>query len=402
MPSTHQPPTTQSASERAARGGDVASQALNEALRTSFRLLKFAMLLVIVLFLTSGIFTVSEKEQVFKLHFGQLVTHTDKDGNKIAVLEPGIHFAWPFLIDEVVRYPIKRNITVDIGDFWYVMGPDAPPITPAMALDPERGGYNITGDANILHSGWSVTYSIDDPVALCKNLTDPTELAAPASEARLGEIPKLIAALMRNAVIRTMASFAVDDAYGGKRDLLSQTVAAYLEKAIADLDADGHGIGIVINHVTLVTIEPPPQVRRDFASVTKASQARERLVSDARGYARSVLTRAKSDGQTEINMAKEYANRIVNEAQADAKYLSTLLEQYPNAPEKLSLLLEQRRLEVIQSVLAEADETFVTSLGKGKGSREVRVWVNRDPETRRENIRRKRLLKNQSNTIEGF
>jgi membrane protease subunit HflK len=391
MASPQQPPTAQSTSERAARGGDVASQALNEALRTSFRLLKLAMVLVVVLFLTSGIFTVGEQEQVFVLRFGEVVR--DSEGN--AVLGTGIHFAWPFLIDEIVRYPARRNITVDIGDFWYLMGPDVPKITPATPLHPERGGYNITGDANILHSGWTVTYSIVDPVKLCQNLSDPAELALPDADPRADAVPRLIASLMRGAVIRTMARLDVDSAYGGERDLLNAAVTREIKQSIADLEKRGCGLGILIDRVTLVAVEPPPQVRREFASVTKAAQVADRLKSEAKGYADSIITKADGEGKAEINKAEEYRSRVVNQAKADAEYIQTLLEEYPDDPGKLSLLLEQRLLEVLQSVLAEADETFVTTLGKGDSAREVRVWVNRDPATQRENVRRRRLEREQ-------
>jgi regulator of protease activity HflC (stomatin/prohibitin superfamily) len=223
--------------------GDVASQALNEALRVSFRLLKLAMVLVAVLFLTSGLFTVRQHEQAFKLRFGRLVV--DREDN--AIIGPGLHFAWPFLIDEIVRFPVQRKLKITIPDFWYIESQGLPGAKAPPGLHPDRGGYNITGDANILHTGWTVIYNINDPVRLCRHLADPAEIGVEA-----GTIDRLINTLARNAVIRTMARFNVDDAYRGRRDLLRDAVADALTNRLAQLD-----LGIRVERVILEALEPP-------------------------------------------------------------------------------------------------------------------------------------------------
>ncbi|MBM4042130.1 MAG: hypothetical protein FJ290_26840, partial [Planctomycetes bacterium] len=172
-------PQAQTVAERAARSGDVASQALNEALRVSFRLLKVAMLLVALLFLASGIFTVKQHEQAFILRFGHVVYHTDPaTGKPTPILGPGLHFAWPFLVDEVVRFPRERELDLLVSSFWYKEPPPGQKMVAPPSLDPAESGYNLTGDANILHSRWIVRYNVADPVKFCERLGDPAELAS--------------------------------------------------------------------------------------------------------------------------------------------------------------------------------------------------------------------------------
>jgi len=201
-----------------------------------------------------------------------------------------------------------------------------------------------------------------------------------------------------------MATVTIREAHSTANRPLCEAVKADMIGSLAALADAGRDIGITIRDVNLLKTGPPPQVQREFDSVTKAAQVADRLQREAETEAQDILAQATSWGEEQINLAKEYKSRLVNEAEADAKYINTLLEQYPDDPEKLSHLLEQRRLEVIQSVLEEADETFVTSLGDGDGKREVRVWVNRDPQTRRENIRRKKREseKKKPDTIEGL
>ncbi len=376
MGADHQHPRSQTPSERAALGGDVASQALNEALRVSFRILKFAMLLVIVLFLFSGVFTVGQHEQAFVLRFGRLVT--DREGK--GVLGPGLHFAWPFLVDEVVRFPVMRDLSLPLDSFWHEeqpreLGRRTPP-----GLAPDRGGYNLTGDVNILHSRWTVTYSIADPVKFFEKLGDPADLA-PGKNA--GPVKKLLRALFNSIVIRTIARYPVDDAYGGKREALS----AEVEKAlIAELDR--LDVGVRINDVILEVITPPVQTKKAFDDVTNAREERGKLVAAAEGYRAKTEREAEGEAARVVAEAMAYKTRIVAQAKADASYMASLLKQYPDDRQMLNRVLRQRLIEVLTEALSEADEVYVVAPGAG-GPQELRIYLNRDPQAMREVMKKR-------------
>src|SRR5437879_5007746 len=80
---------------------DAGAQALADALRSSFAVVKFFMVLLIIIFLGSGVFTVGPQQRAVILHFGKPVGAGTK-----ALLGPGLHFAWPPPIDEVVKVSI--------------------------------------------------------------------------------------------------------------------------------------------------------------------------------------------------------------------------------------------------------------------------------------------------------
>lgn len=372
----HYPHRPQTTSERAALSGDVASKALNEALRVSFRLLKLAMALVVILFLGSGIFTVKQHEQAFILRFGKVVEFTDPlTGTRQQTLGPGLHFAWPFLIDEVVRFPVRRDLNLPVATF----AANPPPATSTAipeTLPPDRSGYNLTGDANILHSRWVVNYSITSPVKFCEKLGDPTELAGEETSSTLR---KLLAHLTESAVIRTVARYPVDDAYRGRRDELRRDVKRALIAALESLD-----VGIQINEVILDAITPPVQTKKAFDEVTVAGEESRKLIEDARGYQKKTEAEAKGAAERIRNEAKAYATKVVAEAEADAGYMSELLKQYPGDRQKLSHFLRQRLNEVLTEVLKEADEVYLI-----KTTGEVRLWLSRDPDAVREIIKRR-------------
>ena len=168
-------PMPQTASGRAALAGDAASQALNDALRVSFLILKVAMLAVAVVFFLTGLYRVRQYEEAIVLRFGRIVTYTDDQGQRTARRGPGLHFAWPFLIDEILRFPVESVLEERIDAFWYKEREgDAPGSRVPPGIKPGDEGFTLTGDANILHSKWIVHYRVTDPVKFCEGLADPS------------------------------------------------------------------------------------------------------------------------------------------------------------------------------------------------------------------------------------
>src|SRR6188472_4294854 len=80
---------------------DAGSAALSEALRSSFAIVKVLMILLVIAFFASGIFTVGSQQKAIILRFGKPVgTGPDQ------LLGPGLHWSFPSPIDEIVRISI--------------------------------------------------------------------------------------------------------------------------------------------------------------------------------------------------------------------------------------------------------------------------------------------------------
>ena len=93
---------------------DAGTQALAEALASSFKLVKVIMILLVIVFLGSGVREISSYERGIKLSFGRPV-----GAGEGALLRPGWHWAWPYPIDEIVKIPIGQvqEVTSTVG--WY-------------------------------------------------------------------------------------------------------------------------------------------------------------------------------------------------------------------------------------------------------------------------------------------
>src|ERR1051325_9140719 len=95
---------------------DSGSQALSEALRSSFALVKFVMVVLVGIFRASGVFKVDQGTTAIFLRFGKPV-----GTGEAALLKPGLHFSLPYPIDDHVKVSIAgiQNVRSTAG--WYAV-----------------------------------------------------------------------------------------------------------------------------------------------------------------------------------------------------------------------------------------------------------------------------------------
>src|SRR6267143_7242474 len=93
---------------------DAGSQALADALRSSFAIIRVVMVILVLLFLGSGFFTVGSQEKAVILRFGKPIGVGAQ-----ALLGPGPHWAFPYPIDEVKKIPVNEVQRVSSSIGWY-------------------------------------------------------------------------------------------------------------------------------------------------------------------------------------------------------------------------------------------------------------------------------------------
>ncbi len=336
---------------------DAGSQALSDALRSSFLIVRLVMIVLVVIFLASGFFTVGPQEKAVILRFGKPVGEGEK-----ALLGPGFHFALPAPIDEVVRIPITQIQTVTSTVGWYATTPEMeamkaePP--PGPSLNPAIDGYLITGDANIIHARAALRYRITDPIRYQFDFSNASSLVVNA---------------LNEALIFSAAQYKVDD-------VLTRDVTGFRDKIYNRLLhlIDQQQLGITIEPPTVQVIPPRQEpVHSAFARVLDASIQRDKQMNESSRYELDLLGRARSSAASITNSATTERQRLVEFVAADAKRFSDFLPQYEQNPE---LYFRQMQTETLQRVLTNVQEKiFVPARADGK-SRELRIQINREPQ----------------------
>jgi modulator of FtsH protease HflK len=333
---------------------DAGSQALAEALRSSFAIVKVAMLLMVVAFFSSGFFTVGPQEKAVILRFGRPVGEGEK-----ALLNSGWHWSYPYPIDEVVKIPIRNIQTVNSTVGWYATTPEqelsGAELPPGASLNPAVDGYAITADRNIIHTRATLYYHVEDPIRFVFDFVSASNTVQNA---------------LNNALLYTAAHFKVDDVLtrdvAGFRDAVLQRVSNLTEQ---------EQLGIVIDQCEVQSI-PPRQLEDVFTRVTTARENRNKVLNEAHSYENQVLSQSGAQASSITNAAAADRARFVESITAEAKRFSDLLPKYESNP---GLFAQQTLVQMMGPMLTNVqDKIFLPQRADGK-SRELRLMLNREP-----------------------
>ena len=344
---------------------DAGTQALQEALRSSFVIVKVIMAILVACFFGSGFFTVEPEQQAIILRFGEpLGVGADQ------LLQPGAHWSIPYPVDEIIKIPIKKVFTATSTVGARAETPEeeeARDKNEHMMPQPNEplrngvDGYAITGDRNIIHVRATLRYHISDPLAF---------------ELGLLNAPALVTNALNNAILYASASFMADDALRHKVDRFKEIVMDRMNKRIA-----AQALGIKIDSLDVKSVTPR-QTRMAFNEVINAEQGQQKTILAAQGYAKRVENEAQGEAQARINAGKTDRTRLVQTIEGDANYFKNQLPYYHSNPD---LFVRQRQTVALLRVMTNAQDKFFLPNRADGQARELRLQLNREP--RKESFR---------------
>ena len=326
---------------------DARTRALTEALQSSFKVIRVIMVILAVAFLGSGITTVENNKQALHLQFGEYKE----------TLSPGLHWAWPYPIDEIVQIPVNENrtITSDVG--WRTEDEETPQAS--TQFNPTYDGYTLTGDGNVLHVKAEMNFSLDETKGD----------AIKAYELGFSDITGFLESVLDNAVYHASAGRSAIDAYTKQSDLRN-AIERRVKKTISGIDSD---LRIKINSLTLdVTV--PLDVKSAFDAFLVVQQESLTKVKKAKDDATSTMANALGQAKVIEGGGRTAANILLTSVQAEAEAFS---EQLPYYEENQGLFERRLIAETMKRVLTNAVDVFYLS------GRTPRIWLNRTPEKRK-------------------
>ncbi len=252
---------------------DAANQSLSDALRASFRVLKAIMIVLVVLFLFSGLKCIQSHEKAVVLRFGKLLT------GEGAVREPGLSVAFPFPIDETLRVSATAE-RIASDSHWLHLTPEEQelPLSRVVrggrGLHPARDGALLSGDKGLAHVKWSVVYEITDLAAFVATVSDANDETAEL----------LIETLLENAAVEVAAGFTAQEITQTRKDTFTKAVLRSLNEGLEQL-----GTGIRVTTLETPNATVPVQTRPAFTKVTKAENEKTSRIKKAEQQYNKVL-----------------------------------------------------------------------------------------------------------------
>jgi len=306
------------------------------ALRSSIRLLRWGMLALVLVYLTSGITIVSSNEVGITLRFGRPLGE---------VHPPGLLLAFPRPIDQVVLVPVKtvQELTLTswtTGEDYASVGKNS--------LHPIKEPYTLTGDANIIRARFTARFQVSDPLAYSFNTKDRESLAK---------------AVIYQCACQVLAGTSVDDALTSRRDFVAQETMRLAQIQLNKLE-----MGIQLIALEVKSITPPQYVFSAFQDVVSAQVEAKTLVEPAKAYQASAIPQAKAKAFEITQAADAKADEILSQAQGVSASFQSQLKEYQKNP---ATTRNRLYLETLESILAKARVVTVFPAGEKK----IKLWM---------------------------
>ena len=294
--------------------------------------IKWAVLILLLVWLASGFYQVQPSEQGVVLRFGAYNRTTDA----------GLHYHLPYPIESVDKVSItqERSITLGVTEAY-----DASNLAGLRnshnGSDSELNSFTeshmLTGDENIVDINLTVVWKIKNAKDYLFNMRSPDVTVRVAAQSVLREI---------------VGQSEMQPIITGDRGKVEDETKAELQKVL-----DEFGSGVEIVRVKLQKADPPKQVVDAFNEVQRAKADMERFKNEAEAYRNEVLPKARG-----LQEAQAYREAVVNKAKGDAERFISVYNAYKQGKE---ITAKRLYLETMEGVLANSRKVILDPSAKG-------------------------------------
>lgn len=273
-------------------------------------------LVLILLWLSTGIYKVNSDENAVVLYFGKFYS----------IENPGLHYHIPFPFGKVV----KKSVTiVNTEEFGFSSGNVA-------SRNLEAESLMLTGDENIVDIEFQVQWQIANVKDYVFNIADP-----------LNAIRKTAESAMREIIAKTPIASALSD---GKRKIELET------KELLQEILDNYGAGVRITLVQMRRVDPPAKVIDAFRDVQTAKADKEKEINQAQSYANDIIPRARGEAAQMQQESQAYKQEVVANAKGEAGRFLAVYQQYANAKR---VTKKRMYLETMERIYKDMDKIII-------------------------------------------
>lgn len=271
-------------------------------------LLLIGPLILLVLWVASGFYTIDAAERGVVLQFGKYSDTTT----------PGLHWvARPFQVVEIVN--VDRHRTTS-----------------------DRTTM-LTKDENIVLLAVEVQYVVSDPKAYLFNVF----LVDDERNQSNGVLYQAMRSAVREIVGRNKMDFILKE---GRAQFEQDT------HDLLQLIMNGYQSGLKINKINLTDASAPQEVKDAFDDANRAREDFDRSKNKAETYANKVLPEARGQAARAIEEATAYKSQVISKAEGEAERFDKLLVEYTKAPE---VTRDRLYIDAMEKVLSGSKKVLI-------------------------------------------
>jgi len=267
--------------------------------------ISFILIIAVIVWALSGIYTVKEAERGVVLQFGKY--------DRIA--DPGLRWKMTF---------IETIIPVDIE----------------AVRSLSTSGFMLTEDENVVSVEFQVQYRVIDPYLYKFSVTNADSSLEEALESALRYV---------------VGHAKMDQVLTNGREVVRQNTWDELNKVI-----EPYNLGLIVTDVNFKDSRPPAEVKDAFDDAIAAQEDEERFIREAEAYAREIEPRARGQVTRMTQEAEGYQERITLEAQGEVARFEKLLPEYQAAK---TVTRERLYIDAMQEVLGNSSKVLVDVKG---------------------------------------
>ncbi|MPZ33636.1 MAG: FtsH protease activity modulator HflK [Rhodospirillales bacterium] len=298
----------------------------------SYKGIVLVVLAGLVIWLVTGFFRVQPNQQAIQLVFGKPY------GKPV---EPGLHYNLPGPIGRVEVINVQDQRRLVIGG----RGGQDRGTTPTRGPRPTSSeNQMLTGDENIVDIEYAVLWQIKDVFQYAFDVRNQEQNVRDGAEAAMREI-----------IGKSNLQYAQTEG----RSRIEQDTKDLLQGML-----DDYGLGVRINNIQLLRVDPPEEVIAAFRDVQAARADKEKSINEANTYRNQVLPRAKGEAESIIQRGEAYKAEIVARASGDAQRFDQVYEQWAKAKD---ITTERLYLDTMEEVLRNVNKVMIDKNSAGTG-----------------------------------
>lgn len=288
---------------------------------------------VAVIWLASGVFTVDPDEQASLRLFGKF--------NNTA--ESGLNWWWPSPVGQRDIVQVTQTRTLELG---FRSGSEGTAAVTLVAVEAQM----ITGDENIVDVGAVIQYRISDLRNYLFEVDDPGDVDRGVAGGRPDG--RTLRDVAETSLRQVVGARTIDDALTEGREQIQEDTRLQMQGILNSYNA-----GINIISVLLQNVNPPEEVRDAFEDVVVAQEEKERLRNLADAYEADQLPRAQGEAARIVEAAEGFRQGRIALAQGEADGFKELLEGYLNSKD---VTRQRLYLEAMEQILPGTTKFVVT------------------------------------------
>ncbi|KYH35531.1 modulator of FtsH protease HflK [Clostridium tepidiprofundi DSM 19306] len=284
-------------------------------------------MIIIAIFLLSGIYTIKTGEEAVILRFGKHVSSNSNAGLK-----------WHIpIIDKVYKANMNEVHRLEFG--FRTLSEGSTRKTPRYTSNTKES-LMLTGDENLVNAETIIQYKIKDAKNYFFKVDDPVDTLKIISE---------------SIIRRSIASHTLDDVLTDNKLAIQQEIKDDLQKLV-----DKYKLGIAITAIQLQDVNPPQEVDAAFKDVASAREDKNSYINEANSYKNEVIPKARGNAAEMVNKAKAYKTQRIEEAKGDVANFVQILEKYKDGK---TVTKTRMYLEVLEEILPNMDKYILSEDG---------------------------------------